>query len=58
MKQAIFTAYAAETDMTFIMKEMLDSDGEVKSTEVIGWYYGGPDEEDTKNFIGKLKAEY
>ena len=58
MKQVVFTTYAAEADMTFIMSDMLDSDGEVKSTEVLGWYYGGPNEEDTKTFIGKLKAEY
>ena len=58
MIQTIFTAYAAETDMTFIMMDKMDSDGEVKSTEVLGWYYGEPNEENTKEFIGKLKAEY
>lgn len=58
MRRVIFTAYAAETDMTFIMMDTLDADGEVKSTEALGWYYGGPNEEDTEKFIGKLRAEY
>lgn len=48
----ITTVYAEKDDMTFIIKETDNS------TEVVGFYWGEPDEEATKNFIGKLKAEY
>ena len=54
----ITTAYSAEGDMTFILRETTRPNGEPISTEVVGFYYGEPDEESTKNFIGKLKAEY
>lgn len=52
MLEEIRTAYAEADDMTFIIKET------ETSTEVIGFYWGEPDEEATKKFIGKLKAEY
>jgi len=57
MREEIYTAYAQNNDMTFIMKDTYEGD-EVKSTECIGWYYGSPCERDTNTFIGKLKAEF
>lgn len=54
----ITTTYSADADMTFILKETTSAEGDPISTEVIGFYYGAPNEEDTKNYIGKLKAEY
>lgn len=54
----IQTAYSKEADMTFILKETTDADGDPISTEVIGFYYGEPNEQDTRNYLGHLKAEY
>ena len=58
MKQSIYTAYAETNDITFIMREESDDQGNVTSTEVVGWYYGEENEENTSYFTGKLKAEY
>ena len=54
----IRTAYAQHDDITFIMKDTLDENGEPCKTEVIGWYHGEPDENSTQSFIGDLVAEY
>ena len=53
----IEAAYSEETDMTFILEEVY-TDDEIKSTEIKGFYYGRPNEKDTKQFYGSLKAEY
>ena len=55
---AVYCAYAPEFDMTFIMKDIGHNLPRLISTEVIGWYYGRPDDEATQKFTGKLKAEY
>lgn len=47
----IYTAYSKDADITFIME---DKD---KTTRVAGFYYGEPDDEDTKMYYGKLIAE-
>lgn len=52
MDKTIYTAYAAEADITFIMED----DG--NTTSVVGWYYGEPDAEATEHFKGKLTAHY
>ena len=49
--------YSPNADITFIMKETSNENGPV-STEVVGFYFGEPDEESTKRFVGKLKAEF
>lgn len=55
----IFTTYAPNTDMTFILRETYsDKEKEWVSTEVVGFYYGEPDDNSTQRFIGKLKASY
>lgn len=54
----IRTEYSASGDMTFILKEVTDQEGNPISTECVGWYYGTPNEEDTAQYMGKLKAEY
>ena len=53
----IYTVYSEEADMTFIMKDMCEGEV-VVSTEVIGFYYGEPDEEATEANTGCLKAEF
>ena len=58
MNEEIYTAYSASADMTFILKDTLDNDGTPYRTEVIGFYYGEPDEENTRRYMGDLIAEY
>ena len=58
MENTIYTPYSPEYDMTFIVRDTFDEDGVLKNTEVIGFYYGEPDETVTADFIGKLKAEF
>lgn len=53
----IEAVYSEEADMTFILEEVYE-DEEIKSTEVKGFYYGKPNEKDTKEFYGSLKAKY
>lgn len=52
----VYTAYAEDADITFIMKDVYKNEDEVSSTECIGWYYGTEDEELTIMNSGKLKA--
>lgn len=47
----IWTAYAPESDMTFIMRE---SNGEIA---VSGFYFGEPNETATELYKDKLTAE-
>lgn len=53
----IYEAYSPNTDMTFIMKDVYEGEN-LKSTEVVGWYFGEPSEESTKQFVGKLIATF
>jgi hypothetical protein len=57
MKETIYTTYAPDTDITFIMKDVQYDEGYV-STEVMGWYFGKEDEKSTKIYSGSLKAYY
>ena len=57
MKKELFSVYAPNHDMTFIMEETTDR-GELISTECVGFYYGEPTQEDTQYFKGKLKATF
>lgn len=51
MEAKIYTVYSHESDMTFIMKET------DKAISVIGFYFGMPNEEATKEYAGNLSAE-
>lgn len=55
-----WTAYSQDTDVTTIfLSRCLDAEcEEVISTEVIGFYFGEPDESSTETFTGALKAEF
>lgn len=55
-KKEIYTTYAPDSDMTFILEDVLDEDGELISTEVIGFYFGEELDSYTEAFIGELKA--
>ena len=51
------TNYCSDSDMTYIMK--IEYIGNFMATqECVGWYHGEPNDIDTKNFNGKLKAEH
>jgi hypothetical protein len=54
----IYGIYAKSHDITFVMKECFDDTGEPLSLEVIGFYYGEPNERDNKMFSGDLKADF
>ena len=57
MEKTVYTVYAPNNDMTFIMEDTYNNN-EVISTECVGWYLGEPNDEATQKFIGKLKAEF
>lgn len=57
-REEIIDTYAPDTDMTFILREIYEENGDPISTEVIGFYYGKPSDELTKEFAGKLKANF
>ena len=56
----IYGVYAEKQDITFIMEDTFDGDGEIKSTEVIGFVYGNEENniEVLKEYSGNLKAEF
>lgn len=56
-KREIYTTYAPDTDITFIMEDVYKDDVCI-STEIKGFYYGAADEQATAEFYGKLKAEF
>lgn len=58
MKKEYYTVYSREGDMTFIMVDVYNAEGEPMSTECVGWHYGEPYADSVADFIGKLKAEY
>ena len=49
--EKIYTVYSQESDMTFIMQDTDDT------ISVIGFYFGEPNEADTKEYAGQLVAE-
>jgi hypothetical protein len=58
MRHEIYTTYAPETDMTFIMRDTYNEHDDLKATQVMGWYYGEPNEEDTERYYCKPIAMY
>ena len=57
-KSNIETVYVPEKDMTIIFEETTDDNDNPASTEIKGFYYGSPSDDETKKFTGKLKATY
>lgn len=51
----IYTTYV--DDRTIIWRDV-NKGTEPVSTEIIGWYFGEPTEEDTAYYVGRLKAKY
>lgn len=58
--EKIYGVYAETEDITFIMKDILDNNEDVLSTEVIGFVYGNEidNQKVLGQYIGKLKAEF
>ena len=53
----VYTTYAEDTDITFIMADTQNSDE--YTTEVLGFVYGGcPSKEEIDKCIGRLSAKY
>ena len=50
----IYTVYAEHDDITFIMEE--EKQGNQVKVTVKGFYYGEPNEEDTKCYMDDLTA--
>lgn len=50
----IYTAFAERDDITFIMEEINDENGEYITTRCVGWYAGEPNDENTKTFTDCL----
>lgn len=50
MRQEIYTTYAQDTDITFILKDTYNESNTLIKTEVVGFYYGTPNEIDTRNY--------
>lgn len=57
-RKEIYTTYAPDSDMTFIMEDAFDKNGDLISTEVKGFYFGEELEDYTKRFNGNLKAKF
>jgi len=57
MKKVVYTVYAKEDDLTFIMEDTYKDDV-VISKEVKGFYFGEPQEEFTKDYYGEIKADF
>ena len=53
----IYDTYARDIDITFILEDTFE-DGECISTEVKGFYYGGPSKNGTAMYYNKIKAEF
>ena len=52
-----YAVYASVGDMTFIVQDTYKN-GELLSTEVIGFHYGEPDANSVDWYSGKRKARY
>jgi hypothetical protein len=59
MEEKLYTTYAQDTDITFILKDTYNGSNTLIKTEVVGFYYGEPNEIDTCNYKNNcLTAEF
>ena len=52
----VYTVYAEKDDITFIMT--VEKEGKKEKHTVTGFYYGEPNEKDTKTFMNDPTAEF
>lgn len=59
-RNVIYGAYAEQHDITFIMKDIVNYNNNIESTEVIGFVHGNEVNNTIalEKYSGKLKAEY
>jgi hypothetical protein len=58
-KKVMHGCYSAESDITFIMSDIIEKETEsCISTEVTGFYFGTPNLEYIEKYNGKLEAEF
>lgn len=57
IEKNIENVYCKSTDITFIMEHTYVNN-ELKKIEVKGFYFGEPNEEDTKEFYNKISAKF
>lgn len=55
---SVYGVYSEEYDMTTIYKDIFRPNDSLASTEVVGFYFGEPNDEDTDTFTGSLKTVY
>lgn len=58
MFEEVYTAYAEHNDKTLILKDTFDDKGNLYHTEIIGFFYGSPNNELTREYIEDLTNEY
>ena len=58
VREVIWTLHSG--DITVIFRDVFAGDDEdvILSTEVVGFYFGAPEDELTQQYIGKLKATF
>jgi hypothetical protein len=55
----VYSIYSSSYDITFIIEDRWSrKTGELLSTTCKGFYYGTPNETDTREFYGRLTAKY
>ena len=58
-KKVVHGCYSAESDITFIMSDIIEKETDsCISTEVTGFYFGTPNLEYIEKYNGKLEAEF
>lgn len=59
LAKRIYTTYSEDTDITFILEDIIDIKiDEVISTEIKGFYYGHENDKLTQEYYGELKANF
>ena len=58
MRKETYGVYAPSWDITFIMVDTYDKNGDITTSECVGWYHGEPTEADNETFKGSLIARY
>lgn len=54
----IYGVYAPSHDITFVMKETYNDNGDPEKLAVTGFYFGEPDDQSNLDFDGDLEAEF
>ena len=59
IEKITYEVYSSGSEMTFILEDTIQKETQdLIQTEVKGFYFGEPDKELTKQYIGNLKAVF